>query len=329
MARQTEQQGAARAAQKSQRWYEVKETHGAFGLELMFWLLKLLPPVVMRVLAFPVGFFFWLFAPKARRASAAYLARLGAASASKQRRHTLCHILSFAIALTEKVEVWAGKFSFKQIHFQDDDVAALVRELEAGRGVMLMVSHLGNSELLRALADYHETGVTKPFVVNSVADFAITSKFNALLEKINAKSTVNLIDANDIGADTIIMMQDRLERGEIIVIAGDRTSANTQNRFVTAPFLGKPAPFAYGSFLLAALLDVPTYFMFGLRKKDISVRPQYDLFVKRSCVRFDCTRREREERIRRMVCEYAAELEAHCKRNPYQWYNFFDFWALP
>ena len=295
----------------------------------MFWILKLLPPVVMRVLAFPIGFFFWLFAPKARKASAVYLARLHATVPSQRRRHSLKHILSFAIALTEKVEVWAGKFSFKQIQFQDDDVADLVRALEAGRGVMLMVSHLGNSELLRALADYHETGVTKPFVVNTVADFAITSKFNALIEKINANAMVNLIDANNIGADTIIMIQERLERGEIIVISGDRVSANTRNRFVTVPFLGKEAPFAYGSFLLAALLDVPTYFMFGLRKKDISVRPQYNLYVKKSAVHFDCGRREREMRIRQMVAEYAAELEAHCKQNPYQWYNFFDFWALP
>ena len=296
---------------------------------MMFLLLKLMPPIVMRVLAFPVGFFFWLFAPKARRVSAAYLAALHAADPSQRRRHTLKHILSFAIALTEKVEVWAGKFSFKQIHFQDDDVAELVHELEAGRGVMLLVSHLGNSELLRALADYNETGVTKPFVVNSVADFAITSKFNALIERVNANSTVNLIDASSIGADTIIMMQDRLEKGELVVIAGDRTSANTRNRFVTAPFLGKEAPFAYGSFLLAALLDVPTYFMFGLRQKDISVRPQYNLYVKKSAVRFDCTRGERDSRIRAMVAEYAAELEAHCKQNPYQWYNFFDFWASP
>lgn len=316
-------------AASSPHWHDMKESHGSFGLSLSFVLLKLLPAVVMRLLAFPVGFFFWLFSSKGRYYSALYLERLHEADKSKRKRHTLKHILSFAIALTEKIEVWAGKFSFKCIHFQEDDVSDLVQNLEAGRGVMLIVSHLGNSELLRALADYHETGVTKPFVVNSVADFTVTSKFNSFIEKVNAHSQVHLINASDIGADTIIKMQDSLERGELIVIAGDRTSANTQNRFVTAPFLGKDAPFAYGSFLLAALLNVPTYFMFGLRQKDVSVRPHYNLYVQKSAVRFDCPRKERESRIHEMVAEYARALETHCRQNPYQWYNFFDFWAMP
>lgn len=313
------------------RWYEKKEAHNSVGLALMFGLLTILPPVVLRAIAFPVGFFYWLFGKKTRAVSKQYLQNVNAMRAANGepplKISTLKHIISFAIALTEKVEVWAQKFSFKQIHFQDEDIGDLVQDLEQGRGVMVFVSHLGNSELLRGLAHAHETGVTKPFVVNSIVDVQVTAGFNALLKKVNADATMHIINANDITPDTMIMLQEKVAAGEMVVIAGDRTSANTQNRFIMQDFLGKPAQFAYGAYLLCALLDVPTYFVFGLRQKDISLAPQYNFYAHKNPVTFNCGRKEREARIQQTVAAYAHELERLCLQHPYQWYNFFDFWA--
>ena len=317
--------------QPAERWHEMKEKRHVLGLALTFGLLKLLPPVAVRAIAFPVGFFYWLFGSKTRAVSKAYLCRVNATRAKRGmppvKISTLRHVLSFAIALTEKLEVWAGTFSFRQIHFQDDDIGDLVQNLENRRGVMLFIAHLGNSELLRGLANAHETGVTKPFVVNSIVDMHVTAGFNALLKKVNADATLNVINASDITPDTMLMLQEKVARGEMVVIAGDRTSANTQNRVVTQDFLGEPAPFAYGAYLLCALLDVPTYFVFGLRQKDVSLAPQYDFYARKNPVSFGCGRKEREERIRRTIAAFAHELEERCLQYPYQWYNFFDFWA--
>ncbi|MDE5613579.1 MAG: hypothetical protein K2I74_02900 [Treponemataceae bacterium] len=317
----------------AERWYEIKEKHHAAGLALTFALLKILPSVAVRAIAFPVGFFYWLLGKKTRAVSRQYLRHVNAVRGKNGlpplKVSTLKHIVSFAITLTEKLEVWAGKFSFRQIHFQDDDTGDLVQNLENGRGVMLFISHVGNSELLRGLASAHETGVTKPFVVNSIINMSVTAGFNALLKKINADATMNIISANDISPDTMIMLQEKVAGGEMVVIAGDRTSAHTQTRFVAQDFLGEQAPFAYGAYLLCALLNVPTYFVFGIRQKDVSLRPQYDFYAHKNPVTFDCGRKEREERIRQTVAAYAHELECHCLAHPYQWYNFFDFWAMP
>jgi predicted LPLAT superfamily acyltransferase len=38
-------------------------------------------------------------------------------------------------------------------------------------------------------------------------------------------------------------------------------------------------------------------------------------------------RRERERVARELVEGYVAELERWCLRAPYQWFNFYDFWA--
>ena len=315
----------------SEQWYDVKELHGHFGLTITFILLKLLPAVCVRILAFPVGFCYFLFSKKANAASRLYLKNLKAFAETKQAKtrikvSALRHIVSFAISLTEKMEVWLGKFSFKQIHFQNDDVKDLIQNLENKHGAMVIVSHLGNSEMLRGLAHSAETGVSYQFPVNAILDTKVTAGFNAMVNKINASATTDIFSADDIGPDTILILQENIERGELVVIAGDRMSANTKNRFIMQDFLGKPAPFAYGAYLLTALINAPTYFMFGVRKKDISIFPQYDMYVHKNPVDFDCSRKERKERIKQTIENYARELEQLCLIHPYQWFNFFDFW---
>lgn len=312
-----------------EQWYEIKETHGSFGMKIMFVLIKLLPAGFLRALAFPVGFFYFLFAKNARAMSRLYLERVRSAKAAcgeRFRISTLKHIVSFALVLTEKVSVWAGKYTFKTMRFADDDVQELQRMVAQKKGCLIIISHVGNSEFLRALVDHNETGIENPLTVHVVYDKEISGGFVDLLNKVDSHATFNTIDANNITPETIDFMQQRLAAGECIAIAGDRTSAHT-DRFITLPFLGKNAHFSYGSFLLAALLDVPTFFVFGMRSKDISLVPAYTMSAYCPRISFDCSRRERAARIEQVASTFASELEKRCLEHPYQWYNFFDFWA--
>jgi predicted LPLAT superfamily acyltransferase len=165
--------------------------------------------------------------------------------------------------------------------------------------------------------------------VTPIADFSVSASFNRMLERLNPSSMMHLVSANDINPGTIIDLSERIARGELVVTAGDRTSSRTQNKYIAIPFLGETAPFPYGSFFLAALLNAPTYFVFALRQKDISLSPEYDIHVHKTHVDFDCPRKEREERIQELAENFAKTLESYCKQYPYQWYNFFDFWAKP
>jgi len=36
---------------------------------------------------------------------------------------------------------------------------------------------------------------------------------------------------------------------------------------------------------------------------------------------------ERAAAIEAAITRYAALLECHCRRDPYNWFNFFDFWG--
>jgi predicted LPLAT superfamily acyltransferase len=54
---------------------------------------------------------------------------------------------------------------------------------------------------------------------------------------------------------------------------------------------------------------------------------RYEIVVEPFC---DGTRLPREGRDRalgELVARYAGRLEAHCRRLPYNWFNFYDFWG--
>lgn len=303
---------------QTQTWYKIKQNHNT-GYKMMRFCLKVFPPAFVRGLAFFIGFFYWLFGAKTRRVSREYLEKVGAKS-------TLKHIISFALNLVEDVQSWAGNFSFADVDWQDDDVGDLVKNINAGKGTVILISHLGNAMMMKGLATLGEAGTKRKMSITTISDADISAGFNSLLNEINSDSSFHIINSNDIGPETILILQERLEKGETVVIAGDRVSAHT-DRNIRIKFLGEEADFPYGVFLLVALLNSPTYFVNGLRHKDFSLNPKYDMFVRKNNVGFDCTRKERDERIKISAENYAANLEKLCLLHPYQWYNFFDFWV--
>jgi predicted LPLAT superfamily acyltransferase len=318
---------------KQTHWSKHKEEAAGYGpIKLMLLIFRFFPVMVMRLIAFPVGFFYFICSKRAREESARYLERVGSALQRDGRPFRPCrlvHILSFALALVEKVESWGGKVSFKRVRFQEDDSGDLIDRLERGEGALLISSHLGNMELLRALAGLNRTGVSREIPVTAIVDFSVTAHFNRMLRELNPQSLTHLISANNIGPETVILLQDRLAAGELAAIAGDRTSAHTGQKGFQLPFLLGEAPFPYGPFFLAALLNVPIYSIFGLRRRELSLLPQYTIHIRRSPVSFDCSRQERGGRIEALARWFVSQLEGYCKEHPYQWYNFYDFWAQP
>ena len=48
-------------------------------------------------------------------------------------------------------------------------------------------------------------------------------RFNALLRQANADFGVNLIEVSHLGPDTAILLKEKIDQGELVVIVGDRT----------------------------------------------------------------------------------------------------------
>jgi len=310
-----------------------EQAAGYWQVKLLLVLFRLLPVVFLRILAFAVGFFYFLFSKRGRTESKRYLQKIAPLIAepklAKKCRSSfgsLTHIVSFSLALVEKLQSWGGKFPFKDIDFHDDDINELTREIENGKGVFLIFSHLGNTEMLRGLLNLGKTGLSRKIPVTAIMDVKVTAHFNRIVRELNPQSGMDIIGADAVNMHTAILLEEKLAAGGMVVIAGDRTSTNKDSKNYLIPFLGKHSPFSSGVFYMAALMNAPVFFVFGLRRKALSLRPRYDLHVHKSALSFDCSRKERFERSELLARSFAGFLEGYCKEQPFQWYNFFDFW---
>jgi len=331
--------------ENSLHWSKEKEkAAGYWHVKLLLILFRLFPVIILRVIAFPVGFFYFLFSKRARAESARYLQKAAPfvtqrdiAKKCRSPFGPLRHIVSFSLALVEKLQAWGGKFQFKNIHFQNDDVDELINELENGKGVFIITSHIGNIELLRGLASLNRTGISRKTPVTAVIDMKVSENFSRMMKELNPQSSFDIINAGEIGPYTAALLEDKLAAGEMVTIAGDRTAAssadgansgaNGHGNNLLIPFLGEEAPFSQGIFYLAALMKAPVYFVFALRRGDLSILPEYDMHVHKNTLSLECSRKERLNQSSLLARSFAELLESYCKQSPFQWYNFYNFWS--
>jgi predicted LPLAT superfamily acyltransferase len=120
-----------------------------------------------------------------------------------------------------------------------------------------------------------------------------------------------------------------VDAGEVVVIVGDRVpvtpgrpTARAQGATVLAPFLGSPAPFAVGPYVLAHVLECPVLLFFCLREAGI-----YNMFAEPFAEHIHLPRKGRDAATAAWAARYAARLADYAVRFPLQWYNFYDFWS--
>ncbi|WP_349922538.1 glycosyltransferase family 2 protein [Aeromonas veronii] len=313
----------ARLWQQGRRhWSRTPERGSLLGLQIMLASYRLLGRRGFQALLYPVIGYFWLTGRRQRAASEQYLARLEAFAAGQgvslpsEPRSSFRHFLRFGGAALDKLAGWRGDIPREEIELvgREHHEAALA----SGRGLLLLGSHLGDLELCRALGTQ---GGQVP--INALVFTRHAARFNALLKQVNPDSGINLIQVQEMGADTAILLKEKIEAGEWVVIVGDRTSVTREKRVVWADFLGAPAPFPLGPFALASVLACPVYLMFGLKEQG-RFRVHFEPFAER----LSLPRATREAALRRWVQAYADRLQHHCLHAPLDWFNFFDFWQL-
>ncbi len=304
---------------REMHWSRVPERGTTLGLRIVMAAWRLLGPRAARIAALPAVL--WVFATggQARRASRAYLTRLAATTPEPVPPPTswsvLRHMYTFAEACIDKFAAWQGDVAPVDFHGE----AEFRRLSDEKRGALFIGSHLGNLEMVRALATLG--GVAK---ITAVVYTEHGRRFVDALRSTNPRFAENLLEVADFGPETAVMLKERVDRGEILVIVGDRTPAAENGRWASALFLGQAAPFPQGPMVLAHLLECPVYLFFCLKRGR-----RYDLHLERFAERVELPPRAREEAIGRYVAEYAARLEYYCREAPLQWFNFYDFWHEP
>ena len=300
-------------------WSKVSERGGVAGMRLLFATYRLLGWRAFTFLLYPVGAYFCLAARGAREASRDYLGRVGARLRATGRSApgpltTFRHILAFGHAVLDKGAMWAGAFPADEVEF--DDPGAFERFRRDGRGALFIGSHLGNLEVLRAFGD-----TVQGLKVNALVFTRHSPKFNAVLASVSPRALERTMQVDSLGPDTVVKLAEKIAAGEHVAIVADRVSVHHKERSIRAPFLGRPAPFPEGPFILASLLACPVYLIHCLR-----VGPKYRVFLEPFADPLELPRERRREMLERAVTRYAERLEAHCLLAPTQWFNFFPFW---
>ncbi|MCY9836407.1 glycosyltransferase family 2 protein [Aeromonas media] len=303
-------------------WSRTPERGSLLGMQIMLTSYRLLGRRGFSLLLYPVIGYFWLTGRAQRQASRAYLARLERFASTQggalpaEPRSSFRHFLRFGEAALDKLAGWRGDITEQEVELvgaEHYDAA-----INSGQGVLLLGSHLGDLELCRALGS-RKQGLR----INALVFTRHAARFNALLKQINPDSHLNLIQVQELGADTAILLKEKLERGEWVVIVGDRTSVTREKRVIWADFLGAPAPFPLGPFVLSSVLGCPVYLMFGLKEQG-RFRVHFEPFADGQPL----PRQGRQEILASRVQAYADRLQHHCLRAPLDWFNFFDFWQL-
>lgn len=311
-------------------WSEEKEViKSSKPLEIIIFLLKIFPSFLVHLLGYPISFFYVIFAKNARKSAFDYQKKLHDFTNGKIPKiiSPYRQMLAFSFSIMEKFEGWLGKIKPSQIEYQNDDINDLLDNLQKNQGAFLIFSHLGNMELLRSLSENNSKLVNREVPLYVIMEIETSDNFLNALQKTNPKVNMNIIRTTDIGIETIEFLENVLKNGALVVLAGDRTSAHSRDKIIKEKFLGELANFPYGTFLLPFLLKVPVYYLFGVRSINSIFNRKFKLFIEKSKINFEQNRKERENAIKLCCKEFVEKLEKYCKKFPYQWYNFFDFWS--
>jgi predicted LPLAT superfamily acyltransferase len=306
---------------RARHWAQIPEVTFVAGIKFLFLVFRIGGRWPFRVLIYPVVLYYALSNPFARQSSRKYLSRvyraLGRDARGVNALLVFRHFVAFAECILDKVRVWGGAAAFRELEFHNQDVVS--DEIANGRGGLIITTHLGNMEMTRGLLKWRE-GVKVTVLVHTKHAKA----FNSLLAELNPESGLNLWQVTDISPETAIRLSEKVAQGEFVVIAGDRVPVSATPRVAIADFFGEPAAFPVGPYVLASLLQCPTYLLFCL-ERDGAYHVYYELFRDRIALR----RRDREVALRELAGAYSERLMHFCQLAPLQWFNFYDFWSMP
>ena len=195
----------------------VEKAASPLGLEILYFSYRLFGLRTLRFLSKTVAVAVWLFSSSVRRA---------VSSPGK--------MAMFALSLADKIAVVSGGRSVPCVVFDgSDDARSFERDVASGKGVFIVPSHVGTIEVLAVLGKGR-------FRFHAWTDLARTAVFNAFYLRHSRKGSVVLHDISSIGLATAFEAGEWLDRGESLVMSGDR--GDGVFRFAAA--LGCPVYFA-------------------------------------------------------------------------------------
>lgn len=292
----------------SAEWATRPERSSMAVLRFMVWLSLFLGRRLSRVVLYPIAAYFVVFAPKAKRASKAYLSR--ALGRTARLPDGFRHVLTFASVVHDRVYWLRGRHDLFEIEVIGESHLATLRQ--QGRGMVFAGGHFGSFEALRVVGERHGIDTRMLMFPDNAR------KVTAALTSINPALANSVIALGR--PDSVLSVRDHLQNGGSVGILADRMLGEDKSRDI--PFLGEPAPFPVGPWRLAAMLAAPVVFMAGCylggNRYQLVFEPIID-FAQVPAEKRASAMQEAQDR-------FVELLELRCRQAPWNWFNFYDFW---
>jgi predicted LPLAT superfamily acyltransferase len=307
MAQKPAKPAAARAS--GAQWATERERGSSTLLRMMIWVaLKLGRPPARAILYLIAGYFF-TFAPAARRNARDYLRRaLGREPSARDRFR---QVFSFASTILDRLYLVRGRFDLLDVTAEGEE--HLLAPLGRGRGALLLGAHLGSFEMMSAV------GLRQPGVRVAVAMY--DDNANRVRALFGSGSSTNAPEVIPLGhLEAMLRIRDCLSEGAFVGMLADRSLGDAPAQVVN--FLGAPALFPAGPMRAAAAMRCEVVFITclyrGGNRYHVVCRPLADFSRP--------VPGGREAAVRAAIERYVALLEEYCRSDPWNWFNFYDFW---
>jgi predicted LPLAT superfamily acyltransferase len=291
------------------QWTAERERGSTTLLRMMIWVALRLGRPPARVILYLIATYFFAFAPAARRNAREYLRR--ALAREPTARDRFRQVFAFASTILDRLYLVRERFELLEI---SADGEQWMREAVArGRGALLLGAHLGSFEMMSAV------GRREPGVRVAVAMYDDNAnRVRALFGIGNPASAPEVIPLGHLEA--MLRIRDCLGEGTFVGMLADRSVGDSPAQVVN--FLGAPALFPSGPMRAAAALRCQVLFNTclyrGGNRYHVVFRPLADFSRP--------IPGGREAAVRAAIERYVALLEEHCRSDPWNWFNFYDFW---
>lgn len=303
----------------SQHWSTMKEAGALKGLRFLILIYNVFGRFVFNVILVPVMAYFFVRRSSARQSSMDYLRRVKTAHPESLPDQSIGllsfrHFLTFGHSLLDKYIAWSQTPT--DIAMDPEDEKMLFALVSSGKGCLVIGSHFGNLEYSRGISVRHPELVINVLLYDQHAE-----NFSSLMEDAKTESRMNLIQVTDMDIALAFTLKEKVQRGEWVVIAGDRVPVGEGARTSSASFFGGKAEFPVGPYVLANLLHCPVYLMHCFLADD-----DYHVGVEFFEDNFQIDRNNRQQAYDKATQKFANALERQVVRYPLQWFNFYDFW---
>jgi predicted LPLAT superfamily acyltransferase len=256
---------------------------------------------------------YFVLTAKSTKSTIAYFRDIHGYRGIKLYRATYRNYFLFGQVLIDRIAVFSGAktpFTYTREGYKEN----LMNMSNYEHGGILLSAHMGNWEIAGQKLDDVQMRFNILMFDNEVA------QMKNYLSTVHNKKTYSIIAIRE-DMSHLVELHRAFNDRELLVMHGDRFLPGAET--ITKMFMGRPAKFPAGPFVMASRFGVPITPVFSFKDS----KTHYHFFAREP---IQVKRARKKEDLDKAIAaasdEYIRYLEEMVKRYPEQWFNFYPFW---